>query len=117
MVGSATFTPLTAPLNGAVLALVGKLVVAPDQPWLLIVADDGRAGEGGHVAGGGPAEVVAPDGLRRDARVRGNAEVAVGPDALHEVRLRRIGIEILEAVGTGNERSVELTASLEGGDR
>src|SRR2546426_1886329 len=98
--------------EAAILALVRQFVEAANQPRLLIVADDGGTGESGHVAGRRPAQVVSPNGLRRNVRVRGDPEIRIGPDALDEILLRRILVEELKAIGPWDQRAVELPAAL-----
>src|SRR6266705_802449 len=98
--------------EAAILALVRQLVEAANHPRCLIVADDGGAWEGGHVAGRRSAQVVSPDGLRGDVGVRGDPEIRIGPDALDEILLRRILVEELKAIGPWDQRAVELPAAL-----
>jgi len=100
--------------EAAILALVRQLDEAANHPRGLIVGDDGGTGEGGYVAGRRSAQVVSPNGLRRNVCIRSDPEIRIGPDALDEKLLRLILVEKLESVRTGNQRTVELAASLKG---
>src|SRR5205085_4408281 len=89
--------------EAAVLTLCRQFVEAANDPRLLIVSDDGRSGKQRHIARARAALVESPDCLCRDVGVRGHAEVGIGPDPLHEVLLRRILGEVLEAIRPGEQ--------------
>src|ERR1044071_6537420 len=98
--------------EAAVLALRWQLVVAANQPWLLIVSDDRRAWHCRDVAGGAAAQIKSPDCLSRNVRIRSEPEIVVCSDAFDVILLRRVLGKELEKICSRPQRSVVLATSL-----
>jgi len=95
----------------AVLRLRRQFVEPANQKWSLIMGHDSGARNHSGVTA---ALVESPNGLHRDASVRCNPEVMVCPQALDEIDLWRIPVEVLEAVLSRPQHSIVLAASLVG---